>query len=130
VTRGGSRRPSSSQIGLAAFFTGAGILHFVRPKPYEAIVPPYVPAKRAMVYVSGAAEIAGGLAVLSPPLRPYARWWLIALLAAVYPANVHMALHPEDVKGLRVPRALLWIRLSFQGLCAWWVARATRSHAK
>jgi uncharacterized membrane protein len=60
--------------------------------------------------------------------RPFARWWLIALLVAVFPANVHMAVNPEQVRGLdlnRVPRWALWARLPLQPMCVWWVWRAT-----
>jgi uncharacterized membrane protein len=115
---------------LAAFFTLAGTMHFLRPRAYEAIMPPYVPHHREAVQVSGVAELAGGLAVLHPRTRGLARWWLLALLAAVFPANVHMTLHPDEVakKGVaadRIPAWLLWARLPLQPLCMLWVWRAT-----
>jgi uncharacterized membrane protein len=111
-------------------FCIAGTLHFLIPRTYEAIVPPQLPAHRELVLVSGAAEVAGGLAVLTPGLEKPARWWLLALLAAVYPANIHMALRPEQVNGLpRVPRWALWARLPVQGLFALLVVRATRPGA-
>jgi uncharacterized membrane protein len=121
---------SRSTLPLAAFFTVAGALHFVRPRAYEAIMPPYVPAHREAVMISGAAELAGGLAVLARPTRRFARWWLLALLAAVFPANVHMALQPSAVakKGVaadRIPSWLLWARLPLQPLMMLWVWRAT-----
>ena len=119
-----------SQRLLAAFFTLAGTMHFVRPRAYEAIVPPYVPAHREAVQVSGVAVLAGGLAVISPATRPAARWWLLALLVAVFPANLHMALHPDEVerKGVpatQIPSWLLWARLPLQPLMMIWVWRAT-----
>lgn len=117
-------RPSTT--ALALFFTFAGTMHFVRPRAYRAIMPPYVPRHNEAVAVSGAAEIVGGLAVVSPATRPIARWWLIALLATVFPANVHMALHPDQIHGLpHIPRWLLWARLPLQGVMALWVWRAT-----
>jgi uncharacterized membrane protein len=121
---------SCSQRLLAAFFTLAGTMHFVRPRAYEAIMPPYVPAHREAVEVSGVAELAGGLAVISPATRPAARWWLLALLVAVFPANLHMALHPDEVERDGVPAAqipswLLWARLPLQPLMMIWVWRAT-----
>ena len=85
--------------------------------------------RREIVAISGVAEIAGGLAVLHPATRRFGRWWLLALLLAVFPANVHMAVSPEQVKGLdlgRVPRWALWARLPLQPLCMLWVWRATR----
>ena len=77
------------------FFIGAGALHFVRPEPYRAIMPPYIPAPDAMVALSGVAEAAGGAGLLVPRTRRWAAWWLVATLVAIFPANVHMALHPE-----------------------------------
>ena len=118
-----------SQKLLAAFFTGAGTLHFVIPRRYEAIMPPYVPHHREAVVISGAAEILGGATVLSARTRPVARWWLIGLLAAIFPANVHMALHPEQVRGLDSgprTRLALWARLPLQPLMMLWVWRATK----
>jgi uncharacterized membrane protein len=121
---------TASQRVLAAFFTFTGVMHFVIPKQYEATVPGYIPisAHDAVVY-SGYAEIAGALAVIPPATRGLARWWLIALLVAVFPANVHMAVNPEQIRGLdleRVPRWALWARLPFQPLMIWWVWKAAR----
>jgi uncharacterized membrane protein len=119
-----------SQRALAAFFTTTGVLHFVIPRSYEAMMPPSLPAHREAVIVSGVAEIAGGIAVVHPGGRRLARWWLLALLVAVFPANVHMALNPEQVRGLdleRVPRWALWARLPLQPLAMLWVWRATRA---
>ena len=118
-----------SQLGLAGLFTTTGVLHFVIPRHYEAIMPPYLPLHREAVIVSGLAEMAGGAAVLPRRSRRFARWWLLALLAAVFPANVHMALNPEQVRGLdldKVPRWALWARLPLQPLAMIWVWRATR----
>jgi uncharacterized membrane protein len=121
---------TASQRLVVAFFTLAGILHFVRPRAYEAIVPPYIPRHREAVAVSGVAETVGGLAVIAPSTRGFARWWLLAVLAAVFPANLHMALHPEQIaaRGVaadRIPRWLLWARLPLQPLMMLWVWRAT-----
>lgn len=118
-----------SRLALAAFFNLMGTLHFAIPRQFEAIVPKGIPAKEA-VAVSGVAEIAGGLAVLHPATRRYSRWWLLALLLAVFPANVHMAVNPEQVRGLdlnRIPRWTLWARLPLQPLAMIWVWRATRA---
>jgi uncharacterized membrane protein len=120
--------PTRSQRLLASFFSFAGTMHFVVPRAYEAIVPPVLPRKRELVVVSGMAEIAGGVAVLAPRTRSAARWWLLALLVAVFPANIHMAVKPEEVPGLdleRIPRWALWARLPLQPLCMLWVWRAT-----
>ncbi len=105
------------------FFVLAGVLHFTHTKFYVAIMPDYVPAHRELVYASGVAEIAGGLGLMAPATRKPAGWWLIATLIAVFPANVHMALHPERFK---LPRAGLYARLPVQGLFLAWVRSAMR----
>lgn len=119
-----------SQKALAVFFGFAGTMHFVVPRAYRAMMPPSLPRHREAVIVSGLAEIAGGAAVLPKRTRRLARWWLLALLVAVFPANVHMAVNPEQIRGLdldKVPRWALWARLPLQPLAMLWVWRATRS---
>lgn len=107
-------------------FVVAGTLHFTHTRVYQRIMPPYIPMHRESVLVSGAAEIAGGVGVLGPPgTRLFARWWLLALLVAVFPANLHMALNPKDYK--EIPAWALWLRLPFQGVFAAAVWRATKS---
>jgi uncharacterized membrane protein len=104
-------------------------MHFVIPRSYEAIMPPSLPRHREAVALSGVAEIAGAAAVLVRPTRRFGRWWLLALLLAVFPANLHMAVNPEQVHGLdlkRIPRWALWARLPLQPLAMLWVWRATR----
>ncbi len=73
--------------------------------------------------VSAITEIAGGVAVLPDRTRRFARWWLLATLVAIYPANIHMALHPERFP--KIKPALLWARLPVQGLFAWLTWRGT-----
>ena len=104
-------------------FIVAGTLHFTHTRAYEAIMPDYLPRHRECVLVSGAAELAGGVGILVPQTRPLARWWMLALLAAVFPANVHMALNPQRYS--RIPPWALWLRLPFQGVFAGAVWRAT-----
>jgi uncharacterized membrane protein len=119
-----------SRAALAAFFAFTGAMHFLRPRFFEAIVPPAIEAQRKeAVAVSGVAEIAGAALVLHPASRRLGRWWLLALLIAVFPANIHMAVNPEQVKGLdmrKIPRWALWARLPLQPLAMIWVWRATR----
>jgi uncharacterized membrane protein len=109
---------------LTFFWIVAGSMHFVRPRFYDAIVPPPLDDNvRAVTYVSGVAELAGAAALLAGRRR-LARWWLLAVLAAVYPANVRMALRPEEFRDL--PRWALWARLPVQGLFALHVIAGTR----
>jgi uncharacterized membrane protein len=119
-----------SRLALAALFTFTGTLHFLRPRFFEAIVPPAIEsAKKEVVAISGAAEIAGGLAVLHPATRRFGGFWLLGLLLAVFPANIHMAVNPEQIRGLdlkKIPRWALWARLPLQPMAMLWIWRATR----
>ena len=108
------------------FFVFAGLMHFVIPRAYRRIMPPYIPAHRAMVYASGAAEIAGGTGLMlrRRRRRRAAGWWLIATLLAVFPANLHMALHPDAFPTVPGGARTLWARLPFQGVLIAWVLSA------
>jgi uncharacterized membrane protein len=108
------------------FFVCAGAMHFVIPRAYRRIVPPYVPAPEAVVAVSGVAEIVGGAGLMVSGRRRLAGWWLIATLLAVFPANVHMALHPDEFPQVPGGAASLWARLPFQGVFIAWVVSAMR----
>ena len=110
-------RPSIYLIAL--IFGAAGTAHLVWPAAFARIVPPYLPAPRTLVYVSGAAELLGALGVLVPGLRRYAGWGLVLLLLAVLPANVHMALHPTDFE--RLPAWALHLRLPLQFVLIGWI---------
>jgi uncharacterized membrane protein len=114
-----------SRYALAGFWVFAGTMHFVIPKTYEAIVPPQLRRwKREIVYASGVAEAAGGLAVLHERTRTGARWWLIATLVAIFPANVYMAVAAERFKN--IPEPALWARLPFQAVFGWFTWHGTR----
>jgi uncharacterized membrane protein len=113
-----------SRRALALFFIGSGINHFVIPGTYEQIVPPGIGDPATLVRVSGVAEIAGGVGALLPRTRRLAGFGLIALLAAVFPANVYMARNPGKFK--KIPAWALWARLPLQPLMMWWAWRATR----
>jgi uncharacterized membrane protein len=108
------------RVGLTYIFTGA--MHFITPRSYVAIMPDYLPGHRELVAASGVAEMAGGAGILFDGTRVPAAWWMIATLVAVFPANVHMALHPERYK--RIPPWALYLRLPLQGLFIWDVWRS------
>lgn len=105
-------------------FVFAGVMHFVIPDVYESIVPDYLPAQRALVYASGVAEIAGGVGSMMPSTRRRARALNIATLLAVFPANVHMALHPERYKQVPGGKPALYGRLPIQVLFLVWANAA------
>lgn len=101
---------------FALGFAGAGALHFVDPEAYVRIMPPYLPWHFELVILSGFFEIAGGLGLLIPRLRRAAAFGLAALLLAVLPANIHMAVHHLPFGTHPVPTWLLWARLPFQAM--------------
>jgi uncharacterized membrane protein len=119
------RRRSLSWRLLANVFIGAGVNHFVMPRAYEQIVPPSLRSHaKEIVQLSGVAEIAGGVGVLVPATRRLSGLGLIALLAAVFPANVYMAREPERFR--KIPQWALYARLPLQPLMMLWAWRATR----
>ena len=97
---------------LALLFVIAGTLHFLLTPTYVSIMPLYLPAPTLLVQISGLCEILGGLGLLYPPTRTAAAWGLVALLIAVMPANLNMALHPGQWP--RIPVWILWTRLPLQ----------------
>ena len=117
------------RYAIGTLFIFAGALHFARPKPYLAMMPPWIPMHEEAVAVSGVAEIAGGAALFSDRTARFGGWWLIALLLAVFPANVHMAINPDQIKGLDktgIPGWALWARLPLQPLAIWLTWLATK----
>ncbi|HEX6245157.1 MAG TPA: hypothetical protein VFZ61_29750, partial [Polyangiales bacterium] len=104
---------------LAGFMTLMGVLHFTHDQVFAAVVPDYLPQPMLLVYLSGICEIALGLGLLFERTRVVAAWGLMALFVAVFPANLHMALHPDlplaGVPSDMRPSALaLWLRLPLQ----------------
>ncbi len=111
---------------VVLIFGVAGMLHFVRPRAYEHVMPRWVSAKgpfgrRALVHASGAFEILGALGVLYAPTRVAAGWGLVLLLAAVFPANVEMLAAARRGHAKPWVQALFVARLPLQPLMMWWV---------
>ena len=113
---------------FAALFVAAGVAHFLRADFYVAIMPPYLPWHLPLVYVSGVAEVALGVLLLVPRVQTVAAWGLIALLVAVFPANVHMATHADSFPSFHP--AVLWARLPLQGVLIAWAYWFTDSERR
>jgi uncharacterized membrane protein len=116
---------------LALFFVLAGLNHFRTPTLYLGMMPPWLPWPSAANAIAGAAEVLGGIGLLPPRSRRAAGWGLIALLIAVFPANLHVALEGR-MPGLNVSPAVLWFRLPFQAVfiaAVAWVALGSRPRA-
>lgn len=118
------RARRTSRLVLAAGFVAAGALHFVIPAAYVRIVPPYLPWPWALVYVSGAAEIVGGVGLVAERTRRAAGIGLVLLLLAVWPVNVQMALDARASGAAGWAQVLLWLRLPLQLALIAWVAWA------
>lgn len=114
---------ASLQTVLGIVFVLAGSAHFLLPATYVKIMPPVLPAPLFLVYLSGLCEIVLGAGMFTR-FAPWCAWGLIALLIAVFPANIHMAMHPELTP--RVPPAALWARLPFQVVFIAWAYWFTR----
>jgi len=105
-------------------FVAASVGHFVRPDFYTRIMPPYLPWHRELVYLSGVCEAVLGVLLIAPRTTRIAAWGLVALLIAVFPANVHMALNPDLFA--EFPQSALWLRLPLQGVLIAWAYWLTR----
>ncbi len=104
---------------LALAFVLGGVMHFVKPLVYIKMMPRYLPLHKELVLISGIFEILLGLGLFAPePWGGYAAWGLIALLIAVFPANLNMALHPEEWVGMKP--GFLWMRLPIQAVLIAW----------
>jgi uncharacterized membrane protein len=120
-------------VVMGAFYVFAGVMHFVNPDFYLEIMPPYLAWHAELVFLSGVAEVVLGVAVLVPRTRRLAAWGIIALLIAVFPANLHMAVSqirpehaPEFMTQSMNDPLMVWWRLPMQGvlaLWAWWYTR-------
>ena len=115
--------PSRRAWPLAMLFLVSGTAHFVVPSSFDQIVPAWVPDARMATLASGAAELAGAIGLLIPATRVAAGWGLIALLLAVFPANVNMLQLARSADAPSAYVAALWIRLPLQALLIWWIWR-------
>jgi uncharacterized membrane protein len=114
------------RVVLAIFFIGAGTMHFVAPDAYIRIVPPLLPMPHLLVIVSGIAEILGGIGLLVPFTQRAAAWGLVALLVAVFPANIYMAVAHLSAPGILGQGWAQWLRLPLQIPLIFWAWRYTR----
>lgn len=106
---------------LAVFFIVAGANHFISAEVYLPMMPPYLPWPLALVYLSGGAEILGGIGIVFRKSRWLAGWWLIAVLLAVFPANIHMLVNHVPLNGKAIPEWILWARLPLQAVMIYWI---------
>ncbi|WP_447928979.1 MULTISPECIES: DoxX family protein [unclassified Vreelandella] len=116
--------PAIPIIIISLFFVLGGVAHFALTDFFVQAMPGYLGYHRELVLISGAFELMGSIGILLPRTRRLAGWGLIALMVAVFPANVQMALHPEQFPA--IPLWLLYFRLPLQALFigfVWWAIR-------
>ena len=118
-------RVTISIVLIALLFATSGVLHLVKPQPFVSIMPPWLPAPRALVMISGVFEIAGAIGLLLPATRVAAGWGLIALLLADFPANIQMLMNARAAHASALWTASLVARLPLQVLLIVWVYRTT-----
>jgi len=120
---------TATRFLFGAFFIAAGVNHFINPGFYTRMMPAYLPWHAELVAISGVAEVVLGAMLLVPRFQVVAGWGLIALLFAVFPANVNMTMHPELYP--TISQTALWLRLPFQALLIawayWYTKRSQRS---
>jgi len=114
-----------ARIVLAILFIAASTLHFSSDAELQ-IIPPFLPWRRAALYISGIFELLGGIGLLIPRFQRPAAWGLVALLIAVFPANVYHAVSGIQLGGILNTRLYHWIRLPFQAVFIWWALWSTK----
>ena len=115
-----------ARVATAGLFLLTGALHFLKPDLLLKIVPPVLPWPLGLVYSSGFVELAGAVGLLIPRFQRAAAYGLVALLIAVLPANIYMAVAPVTFGGFLDHPLYHWIRIPFQGVLMAWVLWCTR----
>ena len=113
---------------IAAIFFVSGMLHLIRPAMFVSIVPPWLPSPAALVLISGLCEMAGAVGILLPATRVAAGWGLIALLVAVFPANIQMLLNAHSAHSSAIWQASLVARLPLQVALIYWIYASCIRH--
>lgn len=107
-----------SLVFMSLFYIAAGVNHFLNAEIYLKIMPDYLPFHSLLNQISGLAEVLLGVLILIPSMRNVALWGIIALLIAIYPANIYLVQHPDIFP--EIPHWILWARLPFQFLFIAW----------
>lgn len=108
-----------SLLLMAAFYIYAGYMHFKKPWFFHKITPPMLKKwKKSINIIVGVIEIGLGIALLIPATTSLAAWGVIALLIAVYPANIYML--TSKGAGMKIPMWQLWLRMPIQFLLIGW----------
>jgi uncharacterized membrane protein len=123
---GARTRRDRMRVAAGVAFIIASLPHFVSPERYLPMMPPFIPAPRAMIFLSGVGELLGGIGLLIPSTARLAAWGLAVLLVAIFPANIYVAISGVNAAGLPSSPWYTWSRLPFQIVFVWWVIAAVR----
>lgn len=110
-----------ARVAVALMFIFSGVSHFAATDTFLKMMPDFLPAHLVLVYLSGILEMAGGLGLLIPRFQRMAAWGLLALLIAVVPANINVAVNNIQLGGWMNYPLYQWIRVPFQLVLIWWV---------
>lgn len=99
-------------------FIIAGVFHFIKPKAYLQIMPPYIPFPKAMVLWSGIAEIGLGIGLLFNTTKNLSIYGIVLMLLIFFPVHIYMLQSEKASKG--VPKWFLWLRIPLQFILIWW----------
>lgn len=113
-----------ARISLGLLFIVASSLHFLSDVELQ-IIPPFLPWRRAALYITGICEVLGGIGLLIPRFQRSAAWGLVALLIAIFPANIYHAINNIQIKGIPNSRLYHRIRLPAQAVFIWWALWST-----
>ncbi len=103
------------------FFLIAGILHFVIPEFYQAMIPPFIPFKDFFIVVTGIAEMAGAIGIQIPKLRKLSGILMMVLLISIFPANIYVAAVQPALPNLEYSGSSMWWRLLLQPVFIGWI---------
>jgi Predicted membrane protein len=117
---------ANARIATGLTFIFIGATHFLAPGKYLEMMPPFIPAPVLMIYISGFFEILGGAGLLLSRTKRAAAFGLVALLLAVFPANIYVALANVQLGGYMNYALYQWLRLPMQFVLIWWVLRITK----
>jgi uncharacterized membrane protein len=122
----------ASLVLLVGMLAGVGTLHFLHPRPFDALVPKALGNPRVWTYASGAAELTGAALVANPRTRRFGGWWVAVLFVVIFPGNVKAALD-GGTRGLPAPLdsgIAAWLRLPLQLPLVAWALRHARGRPR
>jgi uncharacterized membrane protein len=115
-----------ARVGLSLFFIFTSIGHFIRTEPMAAMIPPAVPYRIALIYLTGIFELLAAIGVWVPGLTRLTGLFIILMLIGLLPANIYSAINRVDFGGHGAGPMYLLVRIPFQLFAIWWTYFATK----